>query len=181
MKLKEKFYEAIDSNNMIIIKDLVENKNLDFTELGVETLIFSIRTDNKELFDFVLSRKEVDVFARANEALRDSCKKNKMYFLKKILELEEVNPSFTEEIHFSEFLLKIASQNGNNEAVELLINEYNLNPADHHNASIAYAYLKGKMSTVRLLWKDERVKESLFENDEEMYHELMTIDKLNDF
>lgn len=96
--------------------------------------------------------------------------------------------------------IELASTSGHFEMVKLLLNDKKVNPADNRNWTIQSTYKKAYydildsvnkknfnifsfnnkyINIVKLLWRDERVKNSLKNDDDELYNELIKQDISN--
>ena len=65
--------------------------------------------------------------------------------------------------------------------VKLLLKDKRVDPSDYANYAITHAYKNGHLNVVKLLWKDIRVKNTLQENDLQLYNKLMLQNKISEF
>jgi ankyrin repeat protein len=73
------------------------------------------------------------------------------------------------------------SKEGHYHIVKLLLNHPKVDPADYNNWSIINAFSEGHYDIVNLLWQDQRVKNSLKKDHEELYNKLVKKDKIKTF
>ena len=77
-----------------------------------------------------------------------------------------------------------AIENNNINNVKLLLNDKRVDPSDDNNWAIKLASQNGHVDIVNLLWQDQRIKNSLENDDKELYNKLIKNDikdKVKDF
>jgi hypothetical protein len=105
--------------------------------------------------------------------------KNDFKNIELLLQNKNFNPSF----HIDS-PIRNASLLGYIKIVKLLLNDSRVNPSSLFNASISNAVSNKHSEVVKLLWRDPRVKNTLLDDDIELYHKLKNDDiknKIRDF
>ena len=69
-----------------------------------------------------------------------------------------------------------AIENNDIKNVKLLLNHPKVNPSDKDNWAIRYASIEGHYDIVNLLWQDQRVKNTLENDNEKLYNKLIKKD-----
>jgi hypothetical protein len=87
------------------------------------------------------------------------------------LNINKIDPSYNEN-----YSVGIASALGYFEIVSLLLNDSRVNPSDYSNYAIKEAYRHLHKEVVNLLWQNVRVKNTLKNDDIEIYNELIKKD-----
>ena len=72
--------------------------------------------------------------------------------------------------------IRCASRNGNTEVVKLLSSDPSVYPAASANYAIVKASENGHSDVVNLLWKNKKVKETLKNNDLNLFNSLTQLD-----
>ena len=88
-----------------------------------------------------------------------------------MIDKEKIKNSIVEEIKF----LK-AIQKNNLEVIKLSLRNESINPADLSNKGILLAFQNGYKDIVKLLWNDQRVKNSLHNDYPLIYNKLIKED-----
>ena len=73
-----------------------------------------------------------------------------------------------------------AIKSNNIEDVKLLLNHSEVNPAYKDNWAIICAYYAKHTDIVNLLWQDQRIKDTLKNDDIDLYNELIKKDKIKE-
>jgi ankyrin repeat protein len=84
----------------------------------------------------------------------------------------------------NDFAIQISSENGHTEMVEILLNDPRVNPSNDHNCAIRWAYSNEQTHIVELLWKNEKIKNTLKNDNIDLYNKLVKQDiknKVNKF
>jgi hypothetical protein len=75
----------------------------------------------------------------------------------------------------------VASENGHLNVVKLLLKEKSYTPAIDGNDAIIKSYQNKHCDVVDFLWKDQRIKDTLINDNKEIYNELIQKDKIRMF
>lgn len=74
----------------------------------------------------------------------------------------------------------ISIKNNNIENIKFFLNNPKFNPATNRNNGIRIAAKNGFYNIVNILWKEQKVKETLKKDDIDLYNELIKKDKIKD-
>jgi hypothetical protein len=85
-----------------------------------------------------------------------------------LLEDKDVNPSSNKN-----FMIRLSSLYGYIDMTKLLLNDKRVNPSDLNNLAIISAFEKGTDEIVNLLWKHQSVKNTLINDDINLYNILV--------
>ena len=105
------------------------------------------------------------------EKFYKAIKKNDINNVKLLLKNENVNPSKN-----NNWSIQLASENGHVDIVKLLLKDTRVNPSDSNNWAIQIASENGHFDIVNLLWQVQRVKDTLENDNKELYNELIKND-----
>lgn len=90
------------------------------------------------------------------------------------------NKNFDPSI-FSNLAIVKASKLGYIDIVKLLLNDKRVNPADRSNLAIILAFENKYFEIGNLLWQDQRIKNSLENNNKQLYNKLIFQDNIEFF
>ena len=102
-------------------------------------------------------------------------KNNQLEIFKNLLKDKDINPSNTDNLS-----IRLAAKKGNVEIVKILLKDNRVDPSDDFNEAINWASCNKSFKIIELLWQDKRVRNTLIENNEELYNSLMKKEKLKD-
>ena len=133
----------------------------------------AIEENNLELVNSLLQEGRIDPEDNRNEALRIAAKYGYVDIVKLLFKVG------VKAIYSDNCAIRIASFYGNITLVEFLLKEPKVDPTDCVNESLSYAYKNGYIEIVELLWNDQRIKNTLKNDNMELYNTLMQQDVKN--
>jgi hypothetical protein len=207
------FVEFVLNNELITIKEILDenivNENLNFCfNAGILSAAENGLTDMVVLFlDYYKYNHYID---RKTNPIEAAIKGGHIHITKLILDRTTLrgDENRSHSIHLAsklghfdivEFLLsktysnpsdkenlaiRNAAKNGHINIVKLLLNDSRVDPSDHYNLAILLAYDNNHENVIELLWNNEQVKNSLKEDEIDVYHKLIKFDiknKVNNF
>jgi hypothetical protein len=112
-----------------------------------------INCNNIEAIKKLIKKEDVNPSYNDNDALVFSCEKNYIELFKVLYNNEKIHLS---EIN-KDYLLATAIMYNSYQITKMLINDFNVNPANNFNNSLLKAAESGCIKTMKLILKDKRV------------------------
>ena len=134
---------------------------------------------DNDLFHSLLKDKDVDVSCYDNRPLRDAAEYGNAHCVKELLKDKRVDPSAR-----SNYATYFASTHGHIEVLKLLLKDKRVDPSCSGNKAIVIAFYNKQNKVIELLWNDKRVKNTLQNDYEKIYNDLIKKDiknKVSDF
>ena len=131
----------------------------------------AIEKNDIEKFKLLIQDENVNPSCTHNYALRLSSKLGHTTIVKLLLNDKRVN--YIDDICTA---FCRASEYGHIEVVKILLTNKGFTPAINCNEAIIKSYHNGYDKVVQLLWQDVRIKNSLNEDDKELYGKLLKKD-----
>ena len=157
----------------------------------IEKLIQALRNKNVDEAISILNNNDIDPTYDDCKAFVIALENGLVEVVKLLLINPKINPSFR-----NNHCISIAAQEGLEEIVEILLIDPRVEPSSKHNQAIsiakhfsnfdkpAKASQKTYFNIIKLLWKDQRVKNTLKNDNIKLYNELKIEDiknKINEF
>ena len=141
------------------------NKQLDFFK--------SIEDNNINKVKELLLHKRVNPAIHNNKAILEASEYGYFNLVKLLLIDPRTNPS---EKKNGMYPISAASSNGHFEVVELLLSDNRVDPTVKYNFAIHFANIYKFSNIVDLLWNNQKVKNTLKNDDLILYYELINKD-----
>jgi hypothetical protein len=163
--------ESLYLDNYEAFKFLYNHEEINPHEIEEDLLfIAAMENDSIEIVDFLLKDKKLDITKSddlIDEIISSSCDHN---ILKNILADKRINFEFIEKV--DENIIEDVVFNQDLELLKVLLEDGRFDPSFNNNAAIQTATLNYDQEFVTLLWNDERVQDSLEDDDIELYEKL---------
>ena len=135
-----------------------------------EEILKSIELNNIEQFKDIFSDNDFDITFQKNTLVKKIALYNRVNFFLYVFFSHR-----TSEIDYTvehNYCLRYFSENGNLEAVNLLLTLPNVDASDFRNLAIRNSFQNNHFEIVDILWEIETVKNTLAEYDDELFQHL---------
>ena len=200
MSIQEQFYKSIEDGDIENFNLLMNNKKVDPSDEDNYAIQVASLNGHVDIVKLLLKDKRVNLSVKNNYAIQASSLNGHVDIVKLLLKDKRVNPSVE-----NNYAIRFASYNGHVDIVKLLLKDKRVDPSDNRNWAIQATYKKAYykifdsinnknfnifsfnneyVNIIKLLWKDERVKSSLKNDDDELYDKLIKqdiSDKIEEF
>jgi ankyrin repeat protein len=140
-------------------------------EIKSKALMTAAEFGRTQMVSFLLSYPKVDTTLINNYAFRRAVRNNHIDTAIVLLNDKRVDPSDA-----NDYALIVAINNDSLDFIRLLLKEKSVNPAIRSNELITLAYQANKLELVKLLWTHQYVKDTLENDDKELYDIVIKID-----
>jgi hypothetical protein len=165
---------AILNNDINMVESLLINEVSNSSDINKSAIDLASRIGHFNILNIFLNDKRFQV-------IKDSCaiveaSRNGHVKVVKLL-LKDKRFSFLSHKYWT---IEGAVESGHTSVVKILLMDERFNPSDRNNHCIIYASDNpDDFEMVRLLWKDERVKQTLENDDLKLYNKLILEDIKN--
>ena len=128
----------------------------------------AVQNNDIDKFKSLINDSDIFIAYREDTALRISVSNGNYEMVKLLLETGKTSPKT-----FNSKCLHYAVIEGFIDIVELLLEDKRADPAADENSCIIHAILNEKWDLALILWKDDRVKDTLENDDKDMYNKVI--------
>ena len=133
----------------------------------------AVLNNNFNQVELLLKNVNIDPSGNDGSSFRAAAKYGYTNIVKLLLNDSRVDPS---EWNDHDYAFRSASENGHLEIIKILLEDHRINPANVQNLAILESYSNGHVNIVEILWKDKRIKNTLQNDNKDLYDKLIKQD-----
>jgi hypothetical protein len=166
-KVNRSLLSAASFGNVDILKLLLKDSRVTKKDVYLELLKKAIEKKQIDIVNFILNEEEYNPFIGKNDLIGVSIEKGFDCAVKSLLLSKYFNPSFNFDVHLFDFIVgeKI-------ELIKIVLKNKNIDLTRNENILINYADSNDMEEIVDLLFKNKKVKNTLMNNNIELYNKL---------
>jgi hypothetical protein len=168
---KEFFIQEIRNNDLKKIKECFK-KDITLKSYTREAIIVACESGHIDIVKFFLYSENFKSSQWEHSAIFAS---DYLNIIKLLINDNRINHSSLNSVLYK------ATKEGNFNTVKYLIEETNVDSSDYFNRAICYAAANKKEDILQLLFKDEKIKNSLSKDNPTLFNELLLKNKLREF
>jgi hypothetical protein len=162
--LNKAFEFAMENDFVNIAMHILQNKNFNPSKRDNNLVLFAYRHKHMELVEMMLSHKNFDPLVNDNALFVFSCAGGYLKLVKLLLKDNRVDPSFPDNA-----AIIVASANGRSKTVKCLLKQTSVDPTEDNYKALILALQKNNFNVIHLLHADERVKNSQYVHQLELF------------
>ena len=148
---KKDFKGAILRNDIILVKSLLEDNSVDFSDYK-EAFCYASKNGYVDIVKLFLSdEKKIHSF-HYNDVIRYATGNGHTEIIELLLNDKRIQEGERQDA------FRYSCQHGNVTICKLLLNDNTMNPSCHNNWAIRHASQNGHIEIIKLLLKDERIQ-----------------------
>lgn len=182
----ERIDPAYDNNYNIIfaselgLEDTVElflkDKRIDPSAQGNKSMQKAVGYNRPEVVKLLLNDSRVSPNISGYQPISVACRYGYLDVVKLLLNDDRVDPSVGDDCP-----LYVSAKYDDIDVMKLLLNDKRVDPTTRNNYAVKKAFQRNNVEMLNLLWKNKKVKDSLFEENSELYNKIDLICKVKEF
>ena len=164
----EQFFHAVLNNDIEELKSLLNNGVFPNPKENGQILSKASELGYINIVNLLLDCNDIKFTNNCNDALGSACYTGNFEIIKILLKDKRFNAHSN-----NSYAIKVSSIRGFFDITQLLLQYNKIDPSHDSNMSINCAYERDHFNIVNLLWKDNRVKNTLQQDNANLYNQLI--------